>query len=102
MYDGLSTGLLTLRKLRVDGHQRISIQHIQVREGGQAIVGDENTHWLFGTLRDSARLICLSSPHRERLIPVKGPKPSRPNRILRMLPACEMESVQNKRRGHPS
>jgi hypothetical protein len=33
-------GLLTLRKLRLGGHQRISIQHIQVREGGQAIVGD--------------------------------------------------------------
>jgi hypothetical protein len=33
-------GLLTLRKLRLGGPQRISIQHIQVREGGQAIVGD--------------------------------------------------------------
>ena len=33
-------GLLTLRKVRQGGHQRISIQHIQVREGGQAIVGD--------------------------------------------------------------
>jgi hypothetical protein len=33
-------GLLTLRKLRLGGHQRISVQHIQVREGGQAIVGD--------------------------------------------------------------
>ncbi len=33
-------GLLTLRKLRLGGHQRISVQHIQVSEGGQAIVGD--------------------------------------------------------------
>jgi hypothetical protein len=33
-------GLLTLRKLRLGGHQRTSVQHIQVREGGQAIVGD--------------------------------------------------------------
>jgi hypothetical protein len=33
-------GLLTLRKLRQGGHQRISVQHIQVSDGGQAIVGD--------------------------------------------------------------
>ena len=33
-------GLLTLRKLRVGGHQRISVQHVHVSEGGQAIVGD--------------------------------------------------------------
>jgi hypothetical protein len=33
-------GLLTLRKLRLGGHQRISVQHIQVSDGGQAIVGD--------------------------------------------------------------
>ena len=33
-------GLLTLRKLRGGGHQRISVQHIQVSDGGQAIVGD--------------------------------------------------------------
>ena len=33
-------GLLTLRKLRLGGHQRISVQHIQVSNGGQAIVGD--------------------------------------------------------------
>jgi hypothetical protein len=33
-------GLLTLRKLRMGGHQRISVQHIQVSDGGQAIVGD--------------------------------------------------------------
>jgi hypothetical protein len=33
-------GLLTLRKLRHGGHQRISVQHIQVCDGGQAIVGD--------------------------------------------------------------
>lgn len=36
----LCKGLLTLRKLRQGGHQRISVQHIQVSEGGQAIVGD--------------------------------------------------------------
>jgi hypothetical protein len=36
----MTAGLLTLRKLRVGGHQRISIQHIQVRDAGQAIVGD--------------------------------------------------------------
>jgi FkbM family methyltransferase len=30
--------------------------------------GGKDTHWLFGTLlRDSARIICLSGPHRERL-----------------------------------
>ena len=33
-------GLLTLKKLRLGGHQRISVQHIQVSNGGQAIVGD--------------------------------------------------------------
>ena len=33
-------GLLTLRKLRLGPHQRISVQHIHVRDGGQAIVGD--------------------------------------------------------------
>jgi hypothetical protein len=33
-------GLLTLGKLRMGGHQRISVQHIQVSDGGQAIVGD--------------------------------------------------------------
>ena len=33
-------GLQTLRKLRLDGLQRISVQHIQVSDGGQAIVGD--------------------------------------------------------------
>ena len=33
-------GLLTLRKLRLSPNQRISVQRIQVRDGGQAIVGD--------------------------------------------------------------
>jgi hypothetical protein len=33
-------GLLTLRKLRRNGHQRISVQHVHVSDGGQAIVGD--------------------------------------------------------------
>ena len=33
-------GLLTLKKLRLGGHQRISVQHVHVSEGGQAIVGD--------------------------------------------------------------
>ena len=33
-------GLLTLLKLRLGGHQRISVQYIQVSNGGQAIVGD--------------------------------------------------------------
>ena len=33
-------GLLTLRKLRLGGHQRISVQHVHVSGGGQAIVGD--------------------------------------------------------------
>jgi hypothetical protein len=33
-------GLLTLRKLRQGGHQRISVHHVHVSDGGQAIVGD--------------------------------------------------------------
>jgi hypothetical protein len=33
-------GLLTLRKVRRGGHQRISVQHVHVSDGGQAIVGD--------------------------------------------------------------
>ena len=33
-------GLLTLRKLRLGAHQRISVQHVHIRDGGQAIVGD--------------------------------------------------------------
>jgi hypothetical protein len=33
-------GLLTLRKLRLGGYQRISVQHVHVSDGGQAIVGD--------------------------------------------------------------
>lgn len=32
-------GLLTLRKLRVGAHQRISVQHVHVSDGWQAIVG---------------------------------------------------------------
>jgi hypothetical protein len=33
-------GLLTLRKLKLGAHQRISVQHVHVSDGGQAIVGD--------------------------------------------------------------
>jgi len=33
-------GLLTLRKLRQNGHQRIVVQYVNVREGGQAVIGN--------------------------------------------------------------
>src|SRR5215831_218428 len=33
-------GLLTLRKLRQGGHQRISVQYVNVREGSQAVIGN--------------------------------------------------------------
>ena len=33
-------GLLTLRKLRQGGHQRISVQYVNVSEGSQAVVGN--------------------------------------------------------------
>jgi hypothetical protein len=33
-------GLLTLRKLRQDGHQRISVQYVNVSEGSQAVIGN--------------------------------------------------------------
>ena len=36
-------GLLTLRKLRQDGHQRISVQYVNVREGSQAVIGNVQT-----------------------------------------------------------
>ena len=33
-------GLLTLQKLRQGGHQRISVQYVNVREGSQAVIGN--------------------------------------------------------------
>lgn len=33
-------GLLTLRKLRQGGHQRISVQYVKVTEGSQAVIGN--------------------------------------------------------------
>src|SRR5215831_15260196 len=33
-------GLLTLRKLRQGGHQRISVQYVNVSEGSQAVIGN--------------------------------------------------------------
>jgi len=32
-------GLLTLQKLSQGGHQRISVQYVNVSEGGQAVIG---------------------------------------------------------------
>ena len=37
MHGTYQQGLLTLRKLKVGGHQRISVQHVHVNDGGQAI-----------------------------------------------------------------
>src|SRR5262245_42783326 len=37
-------GLLTLRKLRQGGHQRISVQYVNVTDGAQAVIGSvQNT-----------------------------------------------------------
>ena len=37
-------GLLTLRKLRQGGHQRISVQYVNVTDGSQAVIGNvQNT-----------------------------------------------------------
>jgi hypothetical protein len=33
-------GLLTLRKLRQGGRQRIMVQYVNVSEGGQAVIGN--------------------------------------------------------------
>jgi len=33
-------GLLTLQKLRKGGHQRISVQYVNVSEGSQAVIGN--------------------------------------------------------------
>ena len=32
-------GLLTLKRLRQTGHQRITVQYVNVSEGGQAVIG---------------------------------------------------------------
>jgi hypothetical protein len=32
-------GLLTLKRMRANGEQRIMVQHVDVREGGQAVIG---------------------------------------------------------------
>lgn len=36
-------GLMTLKRLRGTGEQRITIQHVHVTEGGQAVIGNVNT-----------------------------------------------------------
>ena len=37
-------GLLTLRKLNSGGHQRISVQYVNVTDGSQAVIGNvQNT-----------------------------------------------------------
>jgi hypothetical protein len=35
-------GLLTIKRLRGSGEQRITIQHVNVTQGGQAVIGQVN------------------------------------------------------------
>jgi hypothetical protein len=37
-------GLLTMRKLRQDGYQRISVQYVKVSEGSQAVISNTKLH----------------------------------------------------------
>jgi hypothetical protein len=37
--DSFQKGLLTIKRLRGSGEQRITIQHVNVTQGGQAVIG---------------------------------------------------------------
>ena len=43
MMDTFQRGLLTMQRLRTGGEQTIVVQHVNVSEGGQAIVGQLRT-----------------------------------------------------------
>ena len=39
----MNSAVLTLKKLKANGEQRITIQHVNVSDGGQAVIGDVQT-----------------------------------------------------------
>lgn len=43
MMDTYQRGLLTLKRIRSNGEQRITIQHVSVEDGGQAVIGSVKT-----------------------------------------------------------
>lgn len=54
-----------------ENNPRRSLGARMLRKGAAVLAGQQDVHWTFGTLlRDSARVICLSSPHRARIIDV--------------------------------